>query len=199
MADQGTDSERNWIIRMQKGDTQALSEVYLHYYQRLSYFILRTAKSPALTEDVVHDTFVKVWEKRIQIDPAQSLRPYIYTIARRLLLNLLNRAGHETAILSEMRNFVSASENSTGRALDYGESEELVREALERLPDRCREVFVKCQLEGLSYKETAAQLGISENTVSNQMVKALKIVREHIRMKHGLALLLGFITGLAQV
>src|SRR5690606_14144621 len=143
MIDQQADTDKNWVLRMQAGDMQALSEVYVYHYQRLSYFVLRTAKSPDLTADVIHDTFVRIWEHRGNLDPEQPLRPYLYTVARRTLLNLLNRAKHETQILTEMRNYVPTSENSTERALDYGESEALVHEAMEKLPSRCRAVFVK--------------------------------------------------------
>ncbi|SEN70163.1 RNA polymerase sigma-70 factor, ECF subfamily [bacterium A37T11] len=153
------------------------------------YFIQKTAKSRELSEDVVQD-FQKIWENRDHLDPQQPFKPYLYTIARHNLLNLLGRASRETRIMDEIRRSVVLDENSTELLLDFKESSALYAEALDQLPERCRAVFEKCQVEGLTHQQAAIELGISESTINNQMVKAWDIIRKYMRTRNGLLLLM---------
>lgn len=186
-------TEKKLILLLQQEDADALSALYFLHVKQLKYFILKAAKSPALTEDVVHDTFIKIWENRMRIDPEQPFKPYLYTIARRRLLNLLKRAQHEGAIVDEMQKYAVTAERSTELLLQYNESNSLLNEAIASLPPQCREVFVRCKIKGLSHKQTAAELGISESTVNNQMGKALKNIKEFIVLQNALALILAAI------
>ncbi|ATP57373.1 RNA polymerase sigma-70 factor [Pedobacter ginsengisoli] len=183
-------SEKELITLLREGDTDALSRLYYLYVKQLKYFVLRTAKSSLLAEDVVHDTFIKVWENRDKIDCELPFKPYLYTIARRHLLNLLKRAQHEINIVDEMRRSVINEENSTELLLDYSESSSIFQEAIKSLPEQRREVFIRCRIQGLTYKQAAVELGISESTVNNQMVKALKSIRGFITIRSAMILLI---------
>lgn len=186
-------SEQQLLRLLTEGDTSALSDLYYLHVKQLKYFVQRTAKSATLTEDVVHDTFIKVWENRDKIDCAQPFKPYLYTIARRHLLNLLKRAQHEVSILEEIKNNVAKEENSTDLLIDYTESASIFIEAINRLPEQRKEVFIRCRIQGLTYKQAATELGISESTVNNQMVKAFKSIRSFINMRTAVLILLAAI------
>lgn len=176
------------------GNTDALSELYMRHHKQLLFFLQKAAKSPTLAEDLLHDTFVKVWEHRMQINPDQPFKPYLYTIARNQFLNLLKRAKNEASILEAMRVHAILESDSTAQWLGGKETRQLFEEAMDQLPPRCLAVFQKCHVEELSYKHAAEALGISESTVHNQMVKALRHIREYISMKNSLAALLTAIT-----
>lgn len=186
-------NEKEMIELLKQDDTQALSVLYYTHVKQLKYFVLKTAKSPFLAEDVVHDTFIKIWESRSQIDADQPFKPYLYTVARRHLLNLLKRAQQESAIVEEIRRHAVSEENTTTLLLEYNESNSLFSEAVDNLPAQCREVFVRCRLHGLTYKQTAVELGIAESTVNNQMVKAMKSIREFITLRNAFMLLIACI------
>ncbi|WP_316793920.1 RNA polymerase sigma-70 factor [Pedobacter frigoris] len=183
-------SEKQLLGLLIEGDANALSDLYYLHVKQLKYFVQRTAKSAALTEDVVHDTFIKVWESRHKIDCEQPFKPYLYTIARRHLLNLLKRAQHEVSILEEIKQNVVHEENSTELLIDYTESSAIFIEAINRLPEQRKEVFIRCRIQGLTYKQAAAELGISESTVNNQMVKAFKSIRSFIAFRTAVLILL---------
>lgn len=187
-------SEKKLLALLIEGDANALSSLYYLHVKQLNYFVLRTAKSTALAEDVVHDTFIKVWENREKIDCEQAFKPFLYTIARRHLLNLLKRAQHEVKIMDEFKKSTVAEENSTELLIDYEESSSIFSEAIKNLPEQRREVFIRCRIQGLTYKQAAVELGISESTVNNQMVKALKSIRGFITMRTGMLLLMAAIT-----
>lgn len=182
-------TEKELVILLKQGDEQALSRLYYIHVKQLKYFVMKIAKSPLLAEDVVHDTFIKIWENRLQIDPEQSFKPYLYTIARRHLLNLFSRARHEHMILEAVKRYAVVAENSTELLLDYNESNYLFKEAITNLPKQCREIFIRCRLQGLTYKEAAVELGIAESTVNNQMVKALKSIRAFITVRNAIMLI----------
>lgn len=183
-------SEEKLLGLLIEGDPNALSSLYYLHVKHLKYFVLRTAKSAVLAEDVVHDTFIKVWENRTKIDDKQPFKPYLYTIARRHLLNLLRRAQHEVSIMEEIKKSSVSEENATELLIDYTESSSIFSEAINNLPEQRKEVFIRCRIQGLTYKQAAAELGISESTVNNQMVKALKTIRDFITVRTAVMILM---------
>lgn len=185
--------EKELIIMLQQDDEEALRPLYESHIKPLHYFILRIAKSKQLAEDVVQDVFLKIWDSRKQIDPDQPFKTFLYTIAKRHLLNMLKRVQHETFILDEIRKYTATTERTTDLELEYSESNELLREAVEKLPAQCKTIFLRCKIEGKPYKQVAAELGIAEGTVHAQMVKALKIIREYINFKNAILLLLAYL------
>ncbi|QPH40927.1 RNA polymerase sigma factor [Pedobacter endophyticus] len=187
-------SEKELIELLKQDDQGAFSRLYFQNIQKLKYFIQRTTKSPHLAEDIVHDTFVKLWESRKEIDAAKPLKPYLYTIAKRTLLNVLKRANHEVSIITEIRKYAQETENTTDLEIEYNESNSLMVDALNSITGQPKEVFIRCRIQGLTYKQAAEELGVTESTVNKHMHKALKLIREYIKYKNALAVLLALIT-----
>jgi RNA polymerase sigma-70 factor (family 1) len=173
-------NEQDLLVRLKLGQQEAFSALYAQYSDRLLYFVQRTTKSPYLAEDVVHDTFMKVWLHRDQIDPSKPFKPYIFVIARRTLLDLLKRAQHEAAIITEIKKYTFEEDHTTEQSLDYSESSHLINEAIAQLSGQVKKTFTLCRIQGMSYKQAAEALSITESTVNKHMSKALQIVREHV-------------------
>jgi RNA polymerase sigma-70 factor (family 1) len=186
-------TESELIELLKQDDQQALSALYFFHVKKLKYYIQRTAQSPFLSEDIVHDTFIKIWENRLEIDPTKPFKPYLFTIAKRNLLNMLKRAQHETFIMSEIRKYAKDEENTTELQVDYNESNSLISEAINSLSGQCKEVFVRCKIQGLTYKQAADELGITESTVNKHMNRALTLMREYIKLKNAVSMLLACI------
>lgn len=178
-------SDKPLVIRLKRADAVAFKELYHKYVQKLYAFIIRTAKSPALAEDVVHDVFVTVWDKRDQIDPEQSFQAYLFTIARNRLLNFIKRRAHEEDIIEQIFSNTSPIEhNKTNEQVLYNESNHLFHQAIEQLPPKRQKVFQLCHLEGLTYEEAADRMSITSSTVNTQMVKARKSIKEYLTKSH---------------
>ncbi|EOR96291.1 RNA polymerase ECF-type sigma factor [Arcticibacter svalbardensis MN12-7] len=184
------DMEEKRLVLLKSGNISAFSEIYKTYVDQLYFFILKTAKSPNLTDDVVQDTFVKIWEYRSLIDPTKPFKPFLYTVARRHLLNVLKRASHESVIVEEIKRHTIFSENVTDLQTEYSECRGLLDEAINQLAPRSREVFVRCKIDGFSYKEVAEELGISEGTVNSQIVKATKSIKRFFSLRELLIIIL---------
>jgi RNA polymerase sigma-70 factor (ECF subfamily) len=152
--------------------------VFRTHYAAMCAVVKRIVFAPDVAEELVQDVFFKLWSKREQLAEIDALKTYLYRAARNTALNHLRRQKLELAY--EERE-AAKGEPSTTEATDdsatAGELTEAVREAIDRLPTRCREIFLMSRDGGLTYAEIAAELGISIKTVETQMGRALKSLR----------------------
>jgi RNA polymerase sigma-70 factor (ECF subfamily) len=168
---------------------QDFKKLYGAHYANLCYFGTRYIKDMEAIEDIVHDVFVKLWEKRKSIDADKSVKSYLYqSVNNRCLNHIRDHKKFDKDF--DQQNII---EDSIDESLQI-ENEELgseILKAIETLPDRCKEVFKLSRMEELKYKEIAERMGISIKTVEVQMSKALKILRG--ALKHQLELLILFL------
>jgi RNA polymerase sigma-70 factor (ECF subfamily) len=126
--------------------------------------------------DVVHQVFINLWDKRKELDLSTSLKSYLFTSVHNRSLNVIrDRKKFSSAGVPEV-----AGEWDVSAQIESMELEGKIREAIDSLPEKCREIFELNRFEGLKYGEIARQLDISIKTVENQMSKALKILREQL-------------------
>jgi len=126
-------------------------------------------------KDIVQSAFVKLWEKRKDIDIVSVGRSYVYTSVYHLCLNSIR----DRKIKDSSNEHLAAA--MAGNRYDPAEKREIrdrIHQAIGTLPPRCREVFCKSRFEGKKYSEIATELSISVKTVEVQMGKALKILRK---------------------
>jgi len=152
----------------------AFKVVYNEYFGQLQQFISRMSQDQDLSEEVVQRTMVKVWEQREKIVLKTSLKAYLYKIAY-----------HEYLMYLRKKSRFPAIEDATMEAIDEIEDEqenqlllEKIRQEIDKLPPKCREVFIMSKVRGMKYKEIAEELGISTKTIENHMTKALRSIRE---------------------
>jgi RNA polymerase sigma-70 factor (ECF subfamily) len=134
--------------------------------------------------EVVHQVFINLWEKRQEVDLSTSLKSYLFTSVHNRSLNMIrDRKKFSSEEVPEV-----AGEWDVSAQIESMELEEKIRESINSLPEKCREIFELNRFSGLKYAEIATQLDISVKTVENQMTKALKILREQLGKYLGLLL-----------
>ena len=164
-------------------------KIFKQYYASLCVYARRIIKDADASEDIVHEVFIKLWEKREQIDPQQSLKSYLFTSVHNRCLNYIR----DNKKFTERDEYFENSKLTDDTAeVEQSELEAKVFEAINKLPEKCKEVFQMCKLEELKYSEVAEKLGISIKTVENQMGKALKVLREELGSLFILACLIFF-------
>ncbi|KQB99192.1 hypothetical protein AQF98_16565 [Pedobacter sp. Hv1] len=133
-----------------------------------------------VAEDVVQDVFVKCWSA-IQNEKLEIQQEhYLYRSVKNSALNYIKAKNIR-------QNYVNAQktgppeESTDSDTLVATETRERIMEAIDQLPPQCRKVLILCVLEDKSYKEAAAELGISINTVKSQMTKAFSILRPRLK------------------
>ena len=172
-----------------KGDFEKL---YKLYYPKMFAFAKNYVPANEDAENIVQDVFLILWERKEEIEISFTLTTYLFTLVKNRCLNFLRHKLIEEEYNSQLKEELGFKLYAL-ETFDYSyqseeELQEVIRRALDTLPERCREVFIKSRIEGLKYKEISDELGISVNTVENQMVTALSKLR--VALKDYLPLLL---------
>lgn len=161
-------------------------ETFYKYYEPLCKYAFTIVKEPHSCEDIVQETFLRIWEKKQNLIGSEELTWYMYTAIRNNCLSFLEKK--QKTVLGEVDSQEITDTPGerplpTAKEADY---ETLLKEALTNLPPKCREVFVLSRVSNLTYKQIGDSLGISIKTVENQMGKALKILRAYLKQKQGI-------------
>lgn len=163
--------------RIRQDDRLALNTLFANYYQQLCRFACSCSLSPEEAEEAVADVFFTLWKNRERLDVHSNLRAYLYKCVRNAALATLRAVNPEVAYTTEHD---LADDVTPQLKLEYDELQHELNRIVDKLPTRCRQIFVMNRFDGLKYKEISVALGLSEKTVEHQMVKALEIVRTAI-------------------
>ncbi len=175
------DREAELIRRVGAGDrTQALGELYDRYGGRLYGLGLRMLADPGLAEELVQETFVRVWRAAAGFDPAKgTVRAWIFTIARRVAIDLHRRRPGRREVSDEALPELGALD---GR-LDALVLELTIREALDALSPAHRQALELAYRHDLSQSEIAERLGVPLGTVKSRTHTALAAMREALAQR----------------
>ena len=186
-------NEETLLKRLAAGDEAAFNSIYEQYQQPVFAFAFYLTKSRELAEEVVQETFVKVWEKKVQFPEHMIILPYIKRITQNLVLDMFRKAGRDQALQQVLYDAVSNLHQQPVDQLQEKELLRIYRDGINRLPPQKRIIYTLHRDHHLSYEQIAERLQLSPNTVRNHMTQAIRSVREHVN-KHGallpLALLL---------
>ncbi len=169
------------LSRLQQGDPKALQDLFQAYYTSLVQFSHQIVLKEAIAQDVVQEVFVKLWNSRKTLDIRTSISAYLFTAVRNQSINYLRSERSREKREDKYALGIPFTENEVEEIIQFQEISNKLSEAIDKLPPRCKEIFILCKMEGLTYKEVAAKLSISVKTVENQMGKALKFLREHLQ------------------
>lgn len=151
-------------------------QLFRDFFPPLMAFARKILGDEEDAREIVHQVFINLWEKRNELDLSSSLKSYLFTSVHHRSLNVIrDRKKFSSEEVPEV-----AGEWDVSAQIEAMELEGKIREAIDTLPEKCREIFELSRFEGLKYGEIAGQLGISVKTVENQMSKALKILREQL-------------------
>lgn len=159
--------------KIQEKDLRAFENFYKEVYKRFFLMAFNYLKDPDLSQEVVNDVFMKLWEDGAGITIEKSLVSYIYRAIINRSLNLLSKQKKETQQLKEL-SYVSRDEGYELRKIEETELKAALYKAIDQLPDQCKRVFCMSRFEQLKQQEIADKLGISIKTVKNHITHALK-------------------------
>lgn len=162
------------IQGIREGKQRYFQEVFDAYYENLCQYAFTILRDMDEAEDIVQSMFVKLWEKRGELNIAKTLQAYLYKSVHNLCLNQLeHREVKQKHLDHTARNFYEAQDPEVFPD-ELGEN---IRAAINQLPTQCRIIFTMSRFEEMKYAAIADKLGISVNTVENQISKALRILR----------------------
>ncbi|MEJ2884093.1 RNA polymerase sigma factor [Pedobacter sp. GR22-6] len=172
--------ERHWLSLLKNGERRAFDAIYQHYSHPIYARILAMTKLPELADELLQDIFLKVWEMHDRIDESLSFQAWIYKIAEHTVYDHYRKMARDAKMREHLlRNFAELYYHTEDYILNK-ERINLLEKALQRLPAQRQLIFKLCRIEGKSYEEAAAILNISTSTVSNQLVKATKSIKDFV-------------------
>lgn len=175
-----SEQERQLIVRLINNDEAAFCELYALYKNRLMYFAMKFLKSSNFAEDVFQDAFAAVWQNRRFLHPESPFAPYIYTIVKNRILNLLAGIDQEQQLKNTiLSGSVDISNNTEDSILD-ADLNQLLDKALQSLTLRQRRIFDMSRKEMKSHQEIADELNISVYTVQQHISASLKVIRAYL-------------------
>ncbi len=165
------------------GDQKKFSQLIELTSDELLWFAIGFVKYKEIAEEIVSDVYVKIWNNRAQMESILNLKSYLFICVRNGCLSHLRKIKNE--------NIVSIDSISEYHFMpvDRPEESDLEKEtldqiyaAIESLPSKCKLAFTLAKINGLKYKEIAEVLGITEKTVNNHLVHAVKKITEQLNI-----------------
>ncbi len=164
--------------RIAEGDETAFTELFGHYYSILLPFVSRFTRSEADAEEVLQETFVRVWLSREQLPDIDNLRSWIYTIASRQCLMVLRANLNNKKKINAL--YQQSPTEQVHDSASLAEITRLVGEAVSQMPSQRQRIYRLSREAGLKPQAIAAELSLSVSTVKNVLVLALKEIRSHL-------------------
>lgn len=173
---------RTYLRQMREGNSQAALRKFYNLcfdrFFRIAYYYLQKEE---WAQEVVLDVFQRTWEKREILDRIDNLEDYFFITVKNTSLNYLEKELRREDHTSELSGQTQAMANSPEDILISEELFAHYLKALDLLPERCREIFIRIREEKQTYAQVAQELGISPNTVDVHMQKAITRLRESLR------------------
>lgn len=174
--------DEKYIRGLRKGSYDDFNKLYDLYADRLYGFAYNLTHSQEMAEEIVQEVFLKIWQMREHLSPEYSFRSFLFTIAKNKFLNDLRNRLTLLSYDEYVTQFDSneKGENTTESEFNFLELNEQILYAKNKLSQRQRMIFEMSREDGLSSREIALKLDISEQSVRNQLSCALKVLREEL-------------------
>ena len=169
------------VQNLKQGDVKAFDSLFNKYSSRLYNFSVKYLKSAEEAEEVVQEVFLYIWDKKDGLKPDNSFNAYIFTIAYNIIKKYFIKKSRDNAFKDDLLYALLKQENNLDKIIDYKFLLEKVELIIDSLPNRRKEIFLKRKYHGLSVKQIAEELGISPNTVENQLASAQKQIQEELK------------------
>ncbi|WP_289126171.1 MULTISPECIES: RNA polymerase sigma factor [Bacteroidaceae] len=171
--------EKELILSVKSGSECSYKALYELWVSRLYRFVYHYVKSETVTDDIVQETFLRIWNNRSKLDPECSFKSYLFTISYRLLLKEIHRQLNNP-VMAEFIDYQSELATATDEAerkLEFDLFLVALEKAKKLLPPRQREIFEMNKELNIPILDIAKKLNIGEQVVRNQLSASLKLIR----------------------
>ncbi len=193
---EATDEVLCGMIR--KGDAAAFTVLYDRYRHQLYGYVINLCGSQDVAMDAVQEIYMQVWLRSENLDPARSIKSYLFRSARNYVLDYLKKAVHQQTFRQYFMDAFAEGTASSEHLLYTKQLESIRHNAVSRLPAQRQLIYNMSKVDGLSNREIADMLGISINTVRDQLVKATRFVRMYLLRNADIAVLLAAVHAIQQ-
>jgi RNA polymerase sigma-70 factor (family 1) len=165
------------------GNENAYRALFDRYFCRLYHYTLKYIPDSRISEEIVMDVMLAIWQKKQHLNGNLSISAYLYKSVKNRLIDYLRKQSVQTVSLDHTRMEPPAPGSAgTDARLLHKEMEYIYKAGLDRLPPQKKRIFTMSREEGSSYQEIADRLQLSKNTVENHMVAAIRLLKDHMRV-----------------
>lgn len=168
------------IQQLKDNSRRAFNQLYNKYSKPILWRLRHMVKDPEEADELLQDLFVKVWERRHQIDINQPFQSYLYQITQHIAIDYFRKIARQSKLYEQVQMNTTEIIDNTQELLNARETQRILDQAISRLPEQRRLAFTLCKIEGKSHKEAAVIMNISPNTVHNHLVKAVDSVKDYL-------------------
>ncbi len=165
--------------KIKSGDKREFRLLFDKYYSPLCLYANSIVDNLELSQDIVSDCFVKIWERKTTLQIESSLEHYLLLSVRNTIYSYLRSPESRK---TDINAIIDKIENTPVEEYNLEKEETIIRvyKLIEELPDQRKRILELATFNGKSYKEIATLLGISVNTVNTQMSRAYRFLRERL-------------------
>lgn len=185
--------EQIHISKLKRGEMASFEYLYNTWSPKLYNFVMRISHGDTyVSEEIVQSVFVKIWERREELDPERSFASFVCTIAKNQLKNIYQHRMTELLYQEYEVQKGIQSDNTTEKEVEFHLLDEYVTKLVGELPPARREIYILSRQQCLSNREIAQHLGLSEKTVEAQLNKATSFLRTKLLSHYRLCISLLF-------
>lgn len=178
------------IAKFRDENMIAFQKIYTSFCEPLYRFAYSYLKDSFEAEEIVQDVFLKVWEKRAEVDVQKSFKSYLYRITVNKIFNELKHRVVRQKYEQHALKFGQLTGETPVSAIEFQELNAKLEQLLSKLPEQQRNIFIMSRWRGVSNAEIAEKLNISLRTVENQIYRAARFVKLHLNNDYPLGILL---------
>jgi len=168
----------------------AFKKIYDAFCKPLYSFALSYMKDSFDAEEIVQDVFLKLWEKRDEVDELKSFKSYLYRITVNKIFNELKHRIVKRKYDQHLLNIDQVNDETPESSIQLQELNKKLEHLLSKLPEQQRNIFIMSRWQGLSNAEIAQNLSLSTRTVENQIYRATKFIKLHLNNDYPIVILL---------
>lgn len=173
-------SDAALIALMKQGRREAFNEIYERYWRKLYVAAVKRLKSNDDAQDIVQDLFISFWSKRDTLVITTSLSSYLFTAVKYKVINYIQSNIVKRNYLNSLHDALGDFDDSTHETIYRNDLEVFIDLKVAHLSPKVKEVYELSRKENLSINEIAERLHTSDQTVKNQLSKALKTLKIHL-------------------
>jgi RNA polymerase sigma-70 factor (ECF subfamily) len=171
------------IRRIREGDVKQFETLFRSSYVSLVRYARVIMKDHDTAEEIVQDLFCRIWQDREKLNIESSLNGYLFRSVHNKCMHHIEHRQVIEKHAGEMLKIQPEGPEDPADILQYAELQVKVAQILEKLPERCGQIFYMNRFEGLKYAEIAKKLSVSIKTVESNMGRALKEFRKELTEK----------------
>ena len=169
------------MLQLAEGNLDAYRFLFDHHFSDLCNFLLIYLHSKELSEDIALEIFTFIWEKRQTLQINTNFKSFLFAAAKNKAITLYKKEHQKIFTQIENIESVMPNDSSSQFTMENNELRGLINDAIFKLPEKCRQVYLMAWEENMSYNEIAVQLGLSPKTIENHVGIALQKLRKSLK------------------